>query len=169
MDSLALEQIANIADIIGALLIVVSLVYVAVQIKQNTSSMRIQTVHDLYSQYVEAQASLAHDKELCEIYHRGIFKYDELTPFEQLRFTLKLASLLRIFDELHFRHAEGWLDDSAWTGLNAVIIDIIHYPGFRATWKLRNHQYTGEFQTYINNILTEGLSGNSSVYPEPDN
>ena len=166
MEILALEQISNIANIIGVVLIVISLVYVAIQIKQNTSSVRLQTVHDLYSQFVEAQASLAHDKELCEIYHRGVFKFDELTPLEQMRFTFKIASFFRVFDELHFQYAEGWLDNDVWVGLNAVVTDLIYYPGFKATWILREHQYSRKFQDYINRILKAEHSRNTFVFPE---
>ena len=166
MELQSLEQLSYIGEIIASFAVVISLIYLAFQVKQNTSSLRMQTVHQLSSHYVEAQASLAHDKDLCEIYHRGVFKFDELDPLEQMRFSFKLASFLRIFDELHFQYGEGSLDRSVWNGMNSVVNDMIRFQGFRAVWNLRGHQYSREFQDYINRMLETGPAGKTSMYPD---
>ena len=51
MEALTLEQAYYIAEIIGVLSIVMSLVYVAVQIRQNTVAIRSdtsQSIHDAW-------------------------------------------------------------------------------------------------------------------------
>jgi len=90
MESLTLEQVYYLAEIIGVVAVVASIIYLAIQVKQNGRSLRIQTVHDLSSQYSDVQASLAYDQEMVDIYHRGIYNFDQLDNQEQLRFNLHI-------------------------------------------------------------------------------
>ena len=64
METLTLEQTYYIGELIAAVMVIISIFYLAMQVKQNGRSLRIQTVHDLSSQFKEAQSAIAHDKEL---------------------------------------------------------------------------------------------------------
>ncbi len=48
---MGLDQISNIAEISAAVLVIGSLVYVGRQIKQNTQSMRLETVQAISSEW----------------------------------------------------------------------------------------------------------------------
>ena len=166
MESLTLEQASYLAEIIGVVTVVASIVYLAIQVKQNGRSLRVQTVHDISSQFKEAQSSIAHDKELADIYHRGVFNFDQLDALEQLRFNLHVASLVRVFDELLFQYNEGALEESQWIGFKTILEDVFRYPGYQSVWNIRRQQYSKIFQQYVNKLIENSLPREVPLYPE---
>ena len=106
METLTLEQASYLDEIIGVIAVVISLVYLGLQVKQNTRSIRIQIVHDLSSQFREHQAAIAHDKDLADIFLRAVYSYEKLNTQEQLRFNLLGAAVLRVLNELEFQRGE---------------------------------------------------------------
>ncbi len=47
MESLTLEQIYFMSEIIGVIAVIISLIYVGLQVKQNTHVVRLNTVHNI--------------------------------------------------------------------------------------------------------------------------
>ena len=166
MESITLEQASYLAEIIGVVVVVISIIYLAIQVKQNTRSMRIQTVHDISSSFKAAQASIAHDKDLADVYHRGVFNYDQLEPLEQLRFNLLVTSIVRVLDELLFQHAEGAVDESMWRGYKTLLEDVFRYPGYQAIWNIRKQQYSKKFQQHIDHFIENTSLRDVPLYPE---
>ncbi len=68
---LSLEQASNLAELVGVALVVVSIFYLTVQVRQNTKAMRIQPVHELSAMYIEVQSSIAQNGELMALIQRG--------------------------------------------------------------------------------------------------
>ena len=166
METLTLEQASYLAEIIGVVAVVASIIYLAIQVKQNGRSLRVQTVHDLSSQFKEAQSSIAHDKELADIYHRGVFNFDQLDSLEQLRFNLHVASLVRMLDELLFQYKEGALEESQWNGFKTLLEDVFRYPGYQSVWAIRRQQYSKVFQQYLDNVIQNSQPRDVPLYPE---
>jgi hypothetical protein len=164
---LSLEQASNLAELIGVALVIVSIFYLTVQVRQNTKATRIQTVHDLSAMYIEAQSSLAQNAELMALYQRGQFDYESLDPLEKGRFGVESAALMRVFSDLHFQYINGTLDHDEWLGFKAVVDDLFTYSGFQTVWGLRKYHYSTAFQQYIKSILESGDKLSVNLYPDP--
>jgi len=166
MESFTLEQASYLAEIIGVIAVVLSLIYLGLQVKQNTRSMRIQTVQDLSNQFKESQASIAHDKDLADIYHRAVFNYEQLDPLEQLRFNLLIASVLRVLNELFFKRDEGAVDESMWHGFKTIAEDLMRYPGTQSVYKIRKQQYSNVFQKFVDELIENSSPREVPLFPE---
>ena len=166
MESFTLEQASYLAEIIGVIAVVVSLIYLGLQVKQNTRSMRIQTVHDLSAQFREQQTGIAHDKDLAAIFHRGMYSYEKLDTHEQLRFSMLAAAVLRILNELDFQRREGAIDESMWQGFKTIAEDVFRYPGFQSVYKLRKQQCSKAFQLYVDQMIENPTPREVPLYPE---
>ena len=86
------DAIIAVAEIIGVIAIIASLIYVGVQVRQSTEFARAGIVNDTSTSWANASALLASDAELADIFVRGI-ENKSLTPVEALR----LESLLDIY------------------------------------------------------------------------
>ncbi len=164
---LSLEQASNLAELVGVILVIVSIFYLTVQVRQNTKAMRIQTVHDLSLMYIEAQSSMAQNGELTALMARGQFDYEALDAGEQARFGIQGGALLRMFADLHYQHSQGTLDHNQWLGFKCLLEDSISYPGFHAVWHTRRHHHSGEFQTFVDNAIANPPTRKASLYPDP--
>jgi hypothetical protein len=163
---LSLEQASNLAELIGVVLVIVSIFYLTVQVRQNNKAMRIQTVHDLSKMYIEAQSALAQNRELMTLYHRGQLHYDALDPLEKGRFGIESAALIRMFSDLYYQYLQGTLHQEEWLGFSAIIHDTFMYSGFQAVWRIRKHHYSTAFQQYVNSILETGDKLAVNLYPD---
>ena len=164
---LSLEQASNLAELVGVALVIVSIIYLTIQVRQNTKAMRIQTVHDLSAMYIEAQSSIAQNGELMALVQRGQFNYGALDAEEQGRFGIQVAALLRMFSDLHYQHLQGTLDYDEWLGFKCLVEDTLAYPGFQAVWEIRRHHHSSEFRKFVDNTIANPATRKASLYPEP--
>ena len=65
------DAIIAITEIVGVIAVIASLIYVAVQIKQNSSIARAHIVHDTSESYTKFFELLANDGELADIFRRA--------------------------------------------------------------------------------------------------
>ena len=65
------EAIIAVAEVIGAIAVVLSLIYVAIQIKQNTAASRAQSINQINGQYGELMSQIAVNGGLAQIYRKA--------------------------------------------------------------------------------------------------
>lgn len=161
---MTLEQVSYVADIVGVVAIVASLIYLAGQLRQNTKSVRLSTVHNISSLYASVMLSTGGDKENCDIWLRGLQEYGELNGTEKARFLVLIGVSVRALSEQFYQWKEGALDDELWAGMKYVIDDFTQYQGFRAYWKLRSHQFAASFRAYVDEVLQRPTSTARPLY-----
>ena len=83
-------------EIVGAIAIVVSLSFVAIELRQNNEFLKSDTEHRLMQQQMLFQTSLLEDRELHVIYQKAN-KGESLTDFERDRLALLYR---RLFGQL---------------------------------------------------------------------
>jgi hypothetical protein len=108
---LTLEDIGNLGEFIGAIGVVASLVYLSLQIRQNTKSLRAATEIDACRAWNEWDALFAHDEELVLLWQRGANDLQSLNPGEFGRFNSTLVLLFHIAELFYRQNRRGLLDE----------------------------------------------------------
>ena len=70
--TMPLDQLANIAEISAAALLIVSLTYVGIQVKQNTKATQISTSQAFVDTFSATVLEISRGKEFTDIYWRGL-------------------------------------------------------------------------------------------------
>lgn len=65
------EAISAVAEVIGVIAVIASLIYVGLQIKQNTEIARANIVHETNTASLRIKELIAQDPSLAEIYKQG--------------------------------------------------------------------------------------------------
>ena len=65
------DTIQAVSSIIQTIAVIVSLVYVAIQIRDNTRALKCQTYQSIIGYYAEIEARISQDSEVAEIYRKG--------------------------------------------------------------------------------------------------
>lgn len=152
---MGLDQFANIAEISAAILVVASLVYVGRQLKQNTQSMRLENVQAITAEWNSWYDMITPNRELVDIYYRGVFNYDSLDNIEQLQFVFLTTRIFRTFNEQYFQWHEGMMEESIWNSWVAQFNDAMKTPGWQEAWNKRRHWYDEGFQAVVDRCVTE--------------
>ena len=90
------EALAAVSELVGAVAVVVTLAYVAIQIRQNTSALRSTATQGAHDQASGLYDLLATDGTLAEIFARGLTAPDSLSVEETARFfSLSMGFMFR--------------------------------------------------------------------------
>ena len=145
------DAIGAIGEIIGAAAVVLSLVYLAVQIRTQNAESRVAAMHDISVGWRAASEQFT-DGELAEIFIRANHEFDSLSEVEILRFLAGVHGIFRVFEEAYLQHTQGRLDRILWDAMNRQYASFLAAPAFRKYWDMRGFQYTERFQDYVGQI-----------------
>jgi hypothetical protein len=145
------EAAGAIGEIIGAAAVVVSLVYLATQIRTQNREARAASVHQVLHEYSTAISKL-HEPEMADVWVAAIEDFDGLSPAQRLRFVIYLMVAVRSFEDAYFQWREGRLEDDVWHPLLSSLIDVKSTEAFACFWELRRHQFRPDFADYIDSL-----------------
>jgi len=149
-----LEQASYLAEIIGVVLVVASLIYVARQLRQNTDAIRAQSRQAVLT---AAQAELFAEMENPDIV-TSIVKAGALSQEEHIKLAAWLFAVLRVRQFSWLQHRNGAIDDSQWNTEVSVIRFIFDSKKTRDWWTKIGHLAFGdEFSEFINSEIRDHL------------
>lgn len=159
------EAVAAIAELLGAAGVIASLLYVAVQVRQNTRQTRLAAQQATVRELGVALRAQAQDREWAELLSRGIEKLESLDKVERVRFLSHVGSILRLYESAYLHFKDGTLDSRFWYGFERAIADVIGYPGIRAALVLRRHHLNPEFADHLDHLAASSTP--KPIFAEP--
>jgi hypothetical protein len=115
-----LKQWALVAEVVSAVAVVVSLIYVGYQIDQNTKEIRASNRQELVNRAVDTTRALATNLEVAGIIAKAR-KGESLSSRELTQYGYVIRSMLYDVQEAFFLHREGRLDLAYWKTRGALI------------------------------------------------
>ena len=153
MSKLRLGDWANIAEIIGTLAFVVSLIFVGLQISQNTAATRTSASQAVHSNLADWYRSVQGNPELLSLSTKGMADYGALSPTEKSQFiALFMASNLNTQDAF-YKWRDGSLDPEVWRSWEMVSMNLYSTPGGKAFWDERRYLFAQSYQDFVQNDL----------------
>ena len=153
METLTLENGYYISQMVAAVILVLSVIYLALQVRQNTSAMRLSNFQAVSVSWANVLGVLVNNEEVTDIYRRGLFEQDALNEIEQIRFRSLGMQLLRMFHECFEEQHEGGVRQARWESSQRASLDIMQTPGMQILWSLRKHWFPDDFQVYMDNLI----------------
>jgi hypothetical protein len=151
---MSLEDLGNIGEFVAAIAVVVSLIYLAVQIRQNTRTLRLGSIQTIHENYQARLRMTAESESLARIMRTGIIRLDDLTKEEQMRFNAVWAISVLQFRIVMQLHKTGVLDHSTFTGFEADLVSNLLSPGLREWWQIVQRRYDPELRDHVNAALS---------------
>lgn len=146
---MSMEQLAYLAEVLGVLGIVASLIYVGRQLQQTTLQMKVGAASERLQLFNQFWFRIAHDREFAELWLKGHAQYSTLDEVDQLRvqsFESAGLSTWSFFFELH--EAEV-LAESQWSEQVRDFEMIGRREAMREAWKSNKSRYSGPFQNLM--------------------
>jgi hypothetical protein len=159
------DAIGAIGQIVGALAVVISLIYLASEVRRNTRATQLaamRSMHDAFNRWIQ---QISGNPDLSELYYRGIHDFDSLEGAEFVRFSTLMNQLFRTVEEMYYLQAAGHLAKGLWHGWEAAHREFNAYPGVQAWWRLRSHWFSDEFVKFVDQL--QQTAGPPRMYREP--
>ena len=103
-----------IAEIIGAAAVVISLLFLALEVRRNRNSTESAALDTLAEGFNSTNALLASDPELSAIWIKGMSDPTSLTEVESMRFLATTQSYINHFSTIVKYHESGLLPEDEW-------------------------------------------------------
>ncbi len=155
---MTLQDLGGIGEFIGGIAVVISLVYLAVQIRQNTKSVRTSTYQAILdSSRSDTELLLVHP-HLERVYRVGRRNPEKLNDDERPLFRMLVAQLLLSSESLFLQHQQGAIDSDYWQRRQQTLRGLLSQPGVRQWWAARGtprEYYDPGFRELVDSILGE--------------
>ena len=101
------EAISAIGQIVGAIAVVISLIYVAREVRSSAHATQLASRHSMEDIFIRWAQQLADNQNLRELYYRGLHDFESLEGADLVGFGVLVQGLFRLYEEAYYRHLEG--------------------------------------------------------------
>lgn len=143
--------VSAVSGVIAAVLVGLTVVYLAIQIRASTRATHSQTYHLATSALAEMAAIIGQDRELARILRKGMIDPAALDEDEFTQFGYLGISLFRRFENVFFQYQSGMIGEDFWVGHRDNILWFFHRPGMQAWWKDRKFGFSKGFREFLDN------------------
>ena len=158
------EAISAVGQIVGAIGVIISVLYLAHQVRSNARQTRLASMRMMSDAFNQWLNGLAGNPQIGDLYYRAVRDYSSIQGGDLPRFSALMDHLFRIFEDMYYQKLEGHLDLRIWRGFEAPMRDIVAYPGIQAWWRSRSHWFSREFADFIDGLVRS--AGVPSMYRE---
>jgi hypothetical protein len=152
---LSIDERGNIGDFIGGIGVIVTLIYLAFQIRQNTIATRTDSYQAAVTSASDWSREMSLNSEIADIILRGAQEYEALEPLERMRFNLAMSSFFRNIENLHAKFRSGAVDREVWSGWANRTHAMLTGPGTRRWWELNASGFSTEFQQFVSKPIPD--------------
>jgi hypothetical protein len=146
----AIAQLATVA--VG----IPSLIYFAIQLREQTRERRQSAVNALTAQWGDLTKALHEDEEFTAIYLRGVHSFHDLDAVSKVRFSALQNRFFKNFEGMYYSRREGILTEELWDQIERVMRDFLAYDGVHQWWATRRHWHTEAFAQIVDAIIATG-------------
>ena len=157
---MSLESLGNIGEFIGGLAVIATLVYLALQIRQNTRAVRASALQAANDSAQRVLATVSQSPENAAVYHRGLLSSDELTPPQRMHFTTMLLGIFSASEAMYWNQRHGLLQDEIWDREVKVLRFYLQTPGGRAMWRISGALFSESFSQFVDAEVERLASSN---------
>ena len=150
-----LNRSALIAEIVGAIAVVISIVFLIIEIRANTSAQQLLATQQVLGISVQTNSDVALGFDEIGPTNEKYFQGEELTSSESVRFSYFWNSTFAAFWQVHFQYSQGYLNQEMFEAYERRIIATISLPRMLEFWDSNKFRYSDSFQTYIDGLAME--------------
>jgi hypothetical protein len=162
--SVTLNSLANIAEVIGSIGVIISLVFVGLQIRKNTIASESATYQASVGYDIQMLMALSSDPEQAKIFnsYTWVAEATNLSDDDIVRAEYQMTALLRHLENLYLQHKLGMLSDEIWRTRQALLDAIVMSPGYERFQNTASAQtFDGAFRHYAAELRADHASGGS--------
>ena len=145
------EAIGSLAEVIGALAVLITLAYLAVQVRQNSTQLResarlakIASLDNTVEMFSKFRGMLAEPNN-SELYVRGLESYVDLSAAEKVQFGALIEEYIFAYHAMYVRYLNGDLDEQTWNRRVPIPAALIKTAGGSEWWEARKKIFPMDF------------------------
>jgi hypothetical protein len=149
---MSLSDLASVGSFVSGFAVLISLIYLALQVRQTKRNQQIAIRHSRATRVVELHLALA-DVAVANAWLRGSGSPQEISQTEVSQYINLCRALFFHFEDSFYQREEGLLNDDAFETVVAGARLSARSPGFRAAWKIARPNFGGRFLAFMDGAV----------------
>ena len=148
-----IEVLGDVGDFLGGIGVVITLLYLASQIRQNTRSIRTSAFQAAQRDIADKLDDLSKDPELIRLYFDGNYEFESFSKEDRRRYATFMTGWLRRYETLLYQTRLGNIDREQWEGVLTELRTAFKYPGARAWWAQAHGSFNRDLREFVEREL----------------
>ena len=150
------DAVGAIAEVGGVIGIIVSLLYLSLQIRHGALSERAEMQHAILSEFRTLVSHLYLDKEMT-IAHQCVQSGQEIPNLTKVSYLLWVGNLFRVYEELSELSENNLISSEFWDSRRSYMRDLyLAHPEVRKWWQTANIGFfTSTFRKLGDGLIKE--------------
>jgi hypothetical protein len=149
---MTLNTLVNVASLLSSVAVLVSVIYLGLQIRQSARNQR-SLMERGRSEQVGNWLQFIAGPDIAPLMLRGNAQDPTLTADERQRYLWCLYPLLLHYEDSFYQKREGMLGDEQYTSIRNQMQDSAKAPGFRAAWAQVCENFPAAFRTFADGVF----------------
>jgi hypothetical protein len=146
------EAITAISQLVGSIAVVVSVLYLAVQLRSSTRVAKVAAQDAAASALRDVTKPFMENAELGRVWRTGLEDFKTLSADDQARFFHAAHQFLKALETIHFHYVYGLLDAQLWDGWRELLRHYIATPGLDYYITLRGGVFSARFRKFLSDL-----------------
>jgi hypothetical protein len=147
---MTLEHVSYLAQSIGGIAVLASLVFVGLEIRQNSREARAQTEQHIASSWFAMSTLVAQHPAA---FYAGVKSKDglfsDLLENDRLIFISIIFAQFKHYENIFRQFESGHIDEETWAAWSLHVLIYFHQPGVQSWWKMRGGAFTPSFRRFL--------------------
>ncbi len=149
---MTLADLAAIGSFISGVAVVVTLIFLLLQMRQNTQAVRAAASQAHAANFQQLLNPMIEHADVARLFRIGMGGVEPLTDDERTRFLLICSGIFRFYEAARLQWRHGQLDDEHWGSVDTQLREIIGYSGIQTFWSLRRQWHSPEFRGWVETL-----------------
>lgn len=159
-----IQDLGSIGEFLAAIATIATLVYLAVQVRQNTRALRSSTFQNISAQMAQNVEPIVSHADVADLLAKGMDDPDGFTPGERIRFQSVLVMSFRRMEAVYIHTRLGSIDRELTLGFERSMLTILQSPGAGKWWKDAKQTFNSSFADHVDAWLAENAA-TGTVHP----
>jgi hypothetical protein len=152
---MTLEGIYYISQIVAVVGIFASLIFVGLQIRQNTKAIKATSHHAVTDSFNAINTLVLSDPKVARIWRLAMAGSEELNEDERISADFMLLANMRIFETLYYQYKNGTLDKKLFDAELKTLKWAVTMPGVQAWWAVNPISLSAEYRAFIDGLIRD--------------
>jgi hypothetical protein len=150
-----LEEIYYISQIVAVIAIFASLIFVGLQVRQNTKALKATSHHAVTDSFNAINNMIANDPKVARRWRLALAGAEGLDEDERASGHMMMLAYMRIFETLYYQYNNGTLDKKLFDAELKTLTWSVTHPGIQAWWAANPISLSAEYRAFIDGLIRD--------------
>jgi hypothetical protein len=161
-----LTEWASVAEIVGAVAIIISLLYVSIQVRDSTRAIKSTATNDAATAMQSWYLTVGSDQQTAHVFYTGMVNPEALSAEEMFQFIMITHAAFLGFQNSYLLAEQGTLDPEIRESITNTLIATKDLPGYKIYWRQRGPLFNKSFREFVESMNARQADEASEVYRE---